>query len=107
MLALPLQALASAAMLGCAGVHAGGHEAPAMAAGVMDDCHGSGAPEMPAPVHDCKHCAACTLGAVLPIPSADRLAAPLPAAGPAAQPATVYSGFIPDGPERPPRPFLA
>lgn len=107
MLALPLQALASVVMLERAGMRAGGHEAPAMAAGAMDDCHGSGAPETPAPVHDCEHCAACVLGAVLPIPSADHLAAPLPAAGPAAQPDAVYSGFIPDGPERPPRPFLA
>lgn len=106
MLALPLQALASAAMFACAPMHAGGHEAPAVSAGAMDGCHDSGAPEMPAPVHDCKHCAACALGAVLPIPSAAPAASP-PAASPAAHLDAAYSGFIADGPERPPRPSLA
>lgn len=106
MLALPLQALASAAMLECAGLHAGGHEAPAVSTGAMDGCHDSDAPDTPAPVHDCKHCAVCALGAVLPIPSADH-AAPPPVASPDAHPDAVYSGFIPDGPERPPRLFLA
>lgn len=104
MLALPLQALASAAMLACALPQAGVEHAMAMTA--SHDCHDSDAPEMPAPAHDCKHCAACVLGAVLPRPSADH-AAHLPATSPAAHPDAVYSGFIPDGPERPPRPFLA
>lgn len=104
MLALPLQALASAAMLACAVPQA--DVAHVMAAADGHGCHDSGAPEIPAPTHDCKHCAACALGAMLPIPGTDRAAA-LPVAGPAAHPAGVYAGFIPDGPERPPRPFLA
>lgn len=106
MLALPVQALASATLFGCGDMHAGGHEAPAISTAAMDGCHDSGAPEMPAPVHDCKHCAACAPGAVLPIPRA-AVATPLPADRPAAHPGAVYGGFIPDGPERPPRPFLA
>jgi hypothetical protein len=105
MLALPLQALASAGMLACALAQPDAHHEMAMGDG--DGCHDSEVPEHPAPSHDCKHCAACALGSVLPAPSAERVADSLPAAGPAAHPDAGYAGFIPDGPERPPRPFLA
>lgn len=105
MLALPLQALASAGMLACALPQAETHRETAMAEG--HGCHDSDVPERPATSHDCKHCAACALGSVLPIPSAGRVAASLPAARPSAHPDAGYAGFIPDGPERPPRPALA
>lgn len=106
MLALPVQAFASAAMLDCAFAHTA-----EMAQTVMDDamdgCHDSGQPEAPPVAHDCTHCSACALGAVLPIPSGDSIAIPPLAASFTAHAAAAYSGFVPDGPERPPRPFLA
>jgi hypothetical protein len=98
MLMLPLQAFASTAMLGCALTHPDAVAAPAPA------CHDE-TPAQPAPSadHDCVHCAVCCLSAALLIPA--------PAAAPAERPPTVYphfvsrrfDGFIPDGPERPPR----
>ncbi len=110
MLALPLQAFASAAMLGCTFSHQAAMTTPmATADDAMDGCHEheSGQPDRPAAPHDCKHCAACALGAVLPIPVVGNMPVlPVPA-GFASHPAAVFSGFIPDGPERPPRPFLA
>ena len=105
MLALPLQALAAASMMACAFPQAEARHEMAMADG--HGCHDSEVPELPAGSHDCKHCAACVLGSVLPVPSADRVADSLPAAAPAIHPDAGYAGFIPDGPERPPRPFLA
>ncbi len=110
MLALPLQALASASMLGCAFAH------PATVAGVAlvdatmtTPCHEAEPTPAPAPAAqpDCKHCASCALASALPIPAAD-----VPADVPAVcrygdlslQP---FSGFVPDGPERPPRPTFA
>ncbi len=107
MLALPLQAFASAAMLDCAFAHTAEIEQVVLADHAMDGCHDSGQPESPPASHDCKHCSACALGAVLPIPSGDSIAIPPPAVSFTALPAAAYSGFVPDGPERPPRPFLA
>lgn len=106
-LALPLQAFASAAMLDCAFAPAAEMEQVVLADDAMDGCHDSGQPEAPPVAHDCTHCSACALGAVLPIPSGDSMAIPPLAAGFTAHPAAAYSGFVPDGPERPPRPLLA
>lgn len=103
MLILPLQAWASATMLGCAFSHQA--TAPSL---VMADagCHES-EPDAPPAQHDCRHCAVCALASVLPI-----AASATPAIMPAPHrfiphPAASFSGFVPDGPERPPRPFLA
>lgn len=105
MLTLPLQALASAVMVGCM-AHSEAMEQMAMA-GEMAGCHESEQPTNPSTSHDCKHCAACVLGAVLPLPAVDT-----PALVPArhsftSHSAALFSGFIPDGPKRPPRPSLA
>jgi len=107
MLALPLQTFASAAMLGCAFSHPATAEPMAMADGMMAGCHEQEQPDAPPARHDCKHCAACALAAALPIPATDSPAI-LPfrhSFTPSA--VTAFNGFIPDGPERPPRPSLA
>jgi hypothetical protein len=107
MLTLPLQALASAAMLGCM-AHSEAMEQMAMADEMMAGCHESEQPASPSTSHDCKHCAACALGtALLLLPAVDT-----PAIVPARHSftphsAALFSGFIPDGPERPPRSTLA
>lgn len=110
MLALPLQGLASAGMIGCAFAALPG---PAHAATdphdmAMGDCHGNGAqPEAPATDHNCSHCSACLAGS-LPLPPAFAVtatAAPTQAAIPHV--AAHYLGPIPDGPERPPRTSLS
>lgn len=101
MLALPLEAFASAAMFGCALAHPA---VPPSASAIPSSCHEE-APTQPAgPAHhDCTHCAVCYLASALPIP--------VLVAAPAERPPTAYphfvtsrfDGFIPDGPERPPR----
>ena len=104
MLALPLQALASASMLGCTL----SPPAPAMADGMMAGCHEAEPSDHHPPAqHDCKHCAACALGAALPVPVADSVAIAPPPHRYASLPAVLFSGFVADGPERPPRPILA
>lgn len=100
MLMLPLEAFASAAMPGCALVHPDARAVVAAAPACHDET-----PVQPATStdHDCAHCAACCLAAALPIPA--------PTAAPAEPPPAAYphfasrrfDGFIPDGPERPPR----
>jgi hypothetical protein len=105
MLALPLQTFASATMLGCTFSHQTMMEQVADEA--MAGCHEPEQPDVPSTQHNCKHCAACALGAALPIPVAD-----IPAIMPTpirfiSHPAASFSGFIPDGPERPPRISLA
>jgi len=100
MLALPLQALASASMLGCTFSH------PA-ADVMMADCHEPEQPDSPPAQHDCKHCAACALASALPVPVTDSVVIMPLRHRFTPTPATAFSGFIPDGPERPPRPFLA
>jgi hypothetical protein len=107
MLALPLQALASASMLDCTLLHEAAPQPLAPADAMVAGCHefepAGQAPEQ----HDCKHCAACVLGSALPVPMFDGAAiAPVPQRYPA-QAAALFSGFVPDGPERPPRPALA
>jgi hypothetical protein len=110
MLVLPLQGLAFASMLDVpipAQPAVAGQLA--QADGMMDACHAHepAQPDAPPAQHPCKHCAACVLGSALPTPVGAGLAA-LPALhGFASYPDTPYPGFVPDGPERPPRPFLA
>ena len=105
MLALPVQTFASAAMLGCATSHQAAVEPMVMADDGMAGCH---EPEQPAPAsHDCKHCTACALASALPIPATDTPAVMPVGESFASQPATFFSGFVPEGPERPPRPTLA
>lgn len=103
MLALPLQAFASASMLGCMMAQP---DAMAQMAMVDDEamppCH-HGESNTSSSQHNCNHCAACYLASALPIP----VTAP-PAIVPASTrfmplSAAPFSGFIPDGPERPPR----
>lgn len=106
MLALPLQALASASMLGCEFAHEAAAEPMAMADGMMDGCHEPEPADQPPEQHDCKHCAACMLGSALPAAAESTTIAPVPQHY-AAQPAALFSGFVPDGPERPPRISLA
>lgn len=107
MLALPVQAFASAAMLDCAFTDQAAVASMAMAGETMAGCHEPAQPDSPSAQHDCKHCAACALAAALPIPATDR-AAVMPASIQfPTQPAASFSGFVPSGPERPPRAFLA
>jgi hypothetical protein len=103
MLALPAQAFAAAAMLDCVLVP------PALAetGGMMSGCHEPDQPDTPPAQHDCKHCAACALTSALPIPVTDGPAILSIRHGFTLSPEAAYSGFIPDGPERPPRPDLA
>jgi hypothetical protein len=105
-LVLPLEAFASAAMLGCAMSHPAA-PAPAVSA-AMPACHDAAPAHPAAPAHhDCTHCAACYLASALPIP--------MLAVAPAERPPVAYphfvtsrfDGFIPEGPERPPRSALA
>lgn len=103
MLALPLQAFASMAMLGCE--HARGTESQASMEAAMSGCH-EAADERSAPApakHQCSHCADCYLTSALPIPPAtSNLTVPAPSIRHTHH-AADFSGFIPEGPERPPR----
>lgn len=103
MLILPLQAFAAASMMGCMLNPAPVHAAPIL----MADCHESEQSDnSPAP-HDCTHCAACALAAVLPLPLNASLALVPATLRFVTQPAASFSGFIPASPERPPRLSLA
>lgn len=112
MLALPLQAFASVALFACEHTRSHGMTTPA-GQDPMHAAHGGcheAAPAKPAKAtadHQCSHCAACYLGAAFPLPAAfTTAAAPLPYSPPL-QFAETFSGFIPEGPERPPRSRLA
>ena len=108
MLTLPLQAFASAAMLGCMVAHPAELQQSAMAEERMAGCHASSDPsDAPSASHDCKQCAACALAAALAIPVAEITPVVPLAVRFLSQPDAEFSGFIADGPERPPRPFLA
>ena len=107
MLALPVQAFASVALLAC------DMSIPAAVAKVsaapmdhaMNGCHEDAAENtsLPADDHQCSHCAVCYLAAAFPIPVAHTaLVTPIPYT-PHLQRAEPISGFIPEGPERPPR----
>lgn len=107
-LALPVQAFASVALLGCEFAHASKEIQPAAAMSsmdhTMDNCH-EAVPEQ-AGEHQCSHCAACYLAAAFPIPAGvAALVMPIPYT-PHLQTSESFSGFIPEGPERPPRPSL-
>ena len=108
MLVLPVQAFASAALLGCEFSRSGVEFQATMDHG-MSGCHEAAAekPSMPAGEHQCSHCAACYLAAAFPIPaSVTALVAAIPYT-PHLHRAEPFSGFIPEGPERPPRTSLA
>lgn len=109
MLTLPLQAFASAAMLGCMVAHPAEPQQSAMAEERMAGCHASSdqAEAPPSDSHNCKQCAACALAAALAIPVAESTPVMPLAVRFISQPDAEFSGFIADGPERPPRPFLA
>lgn len=105
MLALPVQAFASAAMLGCEPMRV---QTQVSMDETMANCHEAPAEQSgtPAGEHQCKHCTACYLATGLPIPvSGASYAAPAPHIPPP-HPAAQFSGFIPEGPERPPRTSL-
>lgn len=112
LLAVPLQGFASAAMAGCAFSHpaqAIQHASDKQA--MMDDsaamCHEPKPAGKVPTSHDCTHCAACYLASALLVPTLD-IAAIVPAAHRIAPRADdAFAGFIPDSPERPPRPFFA
>jgi hypothetical protein len=106
MLALPLQALASASMLDCTLSQQSALQPLATIDGTMDGCHEPEPADQSPEQHDCKHCAACMLGSALPVAAESTAIAPVPPHY-AEQPAALFSGFVPDGPERPPRPNLA
>ena len=130
-LALPLQGLAAAGMLPCAGGHLPGTHA-GMNAGMHAgddahaDCHGmtvgpttsatassvtdaaqdAAQDPVPAAAHKCSACAACGTGQALPA------SAPvLPSTGPESAPVRSFeaaaASFIASGLERPPRSHLA
>lgn len=102
MLALPVQAFASAAMLGCAILHQATMAPMATADETMAGCH---EPEQSAPTpHDCKHCTACVLASALAIPVVDLATVMAVRESYISHPAAAFSGFVPEGPERPPRP---
>ena len=104
MLALPVQAFASAAMMSCALPQQDTVQSMVVADDVMAGCH---EPEPSAPSsHDCKHCTACALASALPIPSSDAPAIMPVLTRYILHPAVSFSGFVPEGPERPPRSTL-
>jgi hypothetical protein len=109
MLALPVQAFASVALLGCEFARADKAMPAAMDMIGMDhamaDCHEAPAEQSGAPAveHQCSHCAACYLAAAFPIPAAViSPVTPIPYS-PHLQITVTFSGFVPEGPERPPR----
>ena len=107
MLVLPLQTLAAASMLDCALSHQALGQPLAMADAMMAGCHETEPPDAPPAQHDCAHCAACVLATAMPMPITGRLTiAPVPHSF-TSQPAAAFAGFIPEGPERPPRATLA
>ena len=106
-LTLPAQAFAYAAMQGCAFPDQRAAEPMAMPGEAMMSCHEPAQPDSPPAQHECKFCAACGLASALPIEFAGSAPVVTMAHRFAAQPAASFSGFIPDGPERPPRSPLA
>lgn len=110
MLTLPVQALAYAAMQGCVLPNQAVAEPAEQMA--MADCPMSGHASDPSGQHapvqsDCKFCAACGLASAMPIEFVTSMPAMLVPRSFAWPPVISFSGFIPDGPERPPRPSRA
>ena len=109
MLTLPVQAFAYSGMQACLFSDQGAAEQRAMSGEAMSmaGCHeATPSHHMPAQ-HECKFCAACALASALPIEFAGSTPVVPIAHSFAQQPAALFSGFIPDGPERPPRTPLA
>lgn len=106
MLALPVQTFASASMLGCALSHPAAADLMTMTDDPMAGCHESELPDAPPAQHDCKHCAVCALASSLPVPVGETLAVMPLTQSYTSYPVALPSGFVPDGPERPPRPAL-
>lgn len=107
MLALPLQTFASAAMLSCTFSHRTAQESMMPADETMAGCHETQQTDASAAQHDCKHCATCALASALPIPAADVQAIVSASHRFDPQSIAAFGGFVPEGPERPPRPSLA
>lgn len=103
MLTLPVQGFAYSGMQACLFSDQGAADPVAMADEAMADCHAHD----PSTQHECKFCAACALASALPIEFARSTPVVPIAHSFAPQPAASFSGFIPDGPERPPRAPLA
>lgn len=117
LLILPLQAWASAVMLGCAFSHpasvvamidVAGHEATMAADAACHETEPASDPtQSPASDSTCTHCAACYLASAGLVPTHD-VATPAPAVSRLVSLADdTFTGFIPDSPERPPRPLAA
>ena len=118
MLVLPVQTFASAVMLGCLSAHPATviqavttematDKGIAVDQGMMT-CHEPATQHKPSEQKTtCKHCAVCALASALAGPvMAEMVNLPEPDRyQPAAD--VRFSGFIPDGPERPPQAFLA
>lgn len=109
MLALPVQTFASVVMLGCAFLHQepAVHQGLAMADEMTAACHEDTLPDTQPTSHNCTHCAACYLTSALAIPyaAAASIASVSHRVIPYADAA--FIGFIPAGPERPPRTTIA
>lgn len=112
LLILPLQGFASATMLGCAFSH------PAQAMqhaldeqAMMDDsaatCHEPKPTGKTPASHECTHCAACYLASALLVPALNIVPVAPAAHSIAPRADDAFTGFIPDSPERPPRPHFA
>ena len=108
-LTLPVQALAYAGMQACMGSDRGAAEQMMMPGETMAmaDCHTTPAHPHPPAQHECKFCAACALASALPVGFAGNTPVVPVVHSFAMQPAPLFSGFIPDGPDRPPRTSLA
>lgn len=115
MLVLPVQTFASAVMLGCLSAHPAtviqvmaADEAMAVE-GDMATCHepASQQHKQSGQQSTCKHCAVCALASALAGPvMGERVTLSEPDLyQPAAE--VHFSGFIPDGPDRPPQAILA
>jgi hypothetical protein len=107
MLALPVQTFASAVMLGCTLQDQAAVAQMAMADTMTVTCHEPEQPDTPPAQHECKHCATCALASALTLPAADTLSVMPMRQNFTSRPAARFSGFVPEGPERPPRTHLA
>ncbi|WP_215404426.1 hypothetical protein [Janthinobacterium sp. JC611] len=101
--AVPLQAATAGAMRRCAG-----SPAVAVAAACQHHAAPSAAEENTPPAkHACGACASCCLGALMAPGPALPAAACIGAQRVTITTPTLLTGFIPDGPRRPPRPLSA
>jgi hypothetical protein len=109
MLLLPLQAFAAAGMVGCLFGHMPATERTATDSEMTAGCHQAAAEQAGTleVEHQCDHCAACALASALPIPATGVVAIVPVSNGVTSRAATPFCGYVADGPERPPRPFLA